>query len=97
MTGPEHYREAERLLSGASFTSLSGNPVTRDGTPMRPETHAALIARAQAHAQLAAVAAHVFSQPVEGRPDSAGLPEEEWDDWCNTVSATGQYATTKEN
>jgi hypothetical protein len=56
LTGPEHYREAERLLSNASFTSLSGRPVTRDGRPMSADEHAVLVARAQAHATLALAA-----------------------------------------
>lgn len=97
MTGPEHYREAERLLSQASHESITGTPVTRQGMPMRPEAQAALIARAQVHATLAAVAAHVFSQPIDGRPNTTGYLEEEWDDWTEAVSQTGQYATTKES
>ncbi|MEU6610116.1 VWA domain-containing protein [Streptomyces shenzhenensis] len=65
MTGPEHYREAERLLSEALFTSITGKPATRDGLPMPPETQAALIARARVHADVAV-------QPLEGAPSSAG-------------------------
>lgn len=57
MTGPEHYRESERLLSDASFTSTSGTPVTREGRPVEPRIHAALINRAQVHATLALAAA----------------------------------------
>ena len=58
MTGPEHYREAERLLSEASFTGgVTEQPVTRDGLPRTPGAHAALIARAQVHATLALAAA----------------------------------------
>ncbi|MGW0869912.1 hypothetical protein ACWD3Z_05400 [Streptomyces sp. NPDC002740] len=59
MNGPEHYREAERLLSDASFFGATGSPMTREGLPMRPEHHAALIAQASVHAQLADVAAKV--------------------------------------
>ncbi|MFD3717219.1 hypothetical protein [Streptomyces sp. NPDC058674] len=53
MTGPEHYREAERLLSDTSFTTASGRPVTRDGHPMPVDECALLVARAQVHATLA--------------------------------------------
>lgn len=54
MTGPEHYREAERLLSAASYTR---GP---DGGPVHPEAAAHHLAMAQAHATLAlaAVTAH---------------------------------------
>lgn len=53
MSAADHYREAERLLSDASFTSISGQPVTRDGRPLAAAEHAVLVARAQVHATLA--------------------------------------------
>lgn len=82
MNGPEHYREAQRLLSQASHEDIAGNPVSHEGRPIRPETHAALIARANVHAQLAAVAAHVTSQPIESTSGTGGgIPDEDWDDW----------------
>ncbi|MEO3860955.1 hypothetical protein [Acrocarpospora sp. B8E8] len=57
LTGAEHRREAERLLSEASFVRSPDHPqpVHRDGSEMPPSTHAALIARAHAHAILASV------------------------------------------
>lgn len=49
----DHYREAQRLLSEASFTNVYGDPCTRDGDLMTPPQHAALVQRAQVHATLA--------------------------------------------
>ena len=51
MTGPEHYRAAERLLSEASFVRAPDDP--RPVDRLHPAAHAALIARAQVHATLA--------------------------------------------
>ncbi|MEV8600480.1 hypothetical protein AB0465_11440 [Streptomyces griseoviridis] len=56
MNGPEHFREAERLLSEASFTDVTGAPVTREGILRRPDERDALIARAAVHATLARTA-----------------------------------------
>jgi len=56
MTGPEHYREAERLLGMAHhFTYGDGGD---------PVTGAALAAEAQAHATLSLVAATALTAPV---------------------------------
>ncbi|MGW2379270.1 hypothetical protein [Streptomyces sp. NPDC001658] len=56
MTGPEHYREAARLLNMAhSFTYGDGAD---------PVTGAALAAEAQAHATLALAAATALTAPV---------------------------------
>ncbi|MFE2832247.1 hypothetical protein ACFXI6_14535 [Streptomyces mirabilis] len=51
MTGPEHYREAERHLSAASYLDRPG------GRPADPEAAAHHHAAAQAHATLALAAA----------------------------------------
>ncbi|MGQ4358527.1 hypothetical protein [Streptomyces sp. SAS_272] len=75
MTGPEHYREAERLLSEASFTSVTGNPVTRQGLPRRPEERDALTARASVHATLALAAATAMQAPVDGAEPGMSSPE----------------------
>ncbi|ELP71016.1 hypothetical protein PV735_05475 [Streptomyces turgidiscabies] len=91
MTGPEHYREAERHLSAASFTHGPG------GGPVHPEATAHHLAMAQVHAQLAAVAAHVTSQPVEGHESSGGIPDEDWDDWMTVIHPDHQPTTTEEN
>ena len=63
MEGPQHYREAEQLLSDASFTRSEHDlsPVTRGGAYLAPATHAVLLARAQVHATLALAAANVLS------------------------------------
>ncbi|MFF3310526.1 hypothetical protein [Streptomyces sp. NPDC002952] len=94
MTGPEHYRAAERLLSDASFEDSIGNPVTRQGLPMRLEANAALIARAKVHADLARIAANVSMQPLVGDPESRGLAEEDWDEWQEALHST---TTNEEN
>ncbi|WP_282698054.1 hypothetical protein [Streptomyces sp. CC208A] len=59
MTGPEHYREAERHLSAASFTDRPG------GRPAHPDA-SHHIAMAQAHATLALAAATAMSGREEG-------------------------------
>ena len=97
MTGPQHYREAERLLSEASFESITGSPVTRQGLPRRPEERDALIARAHVHAQLAAVAARVSVQPLAGDPESRGFGEKDWDEWQNAFHSPTKPITTEEN
>lgn len=57
MTGAEHYRAAEKLLSDASFTDSNGYAVRRDGSLFPPGEQAVLITRAQVHATLALAAA----------------------------------------
>ncbi|WP_445524762.1 hypothetical protein [Streptomyces cyslabdanicus] len=93
MTGPEHYREAERLLSAASYTHGPG------GDPVHPEAAAHHLAMAQVHATLAQVAALVSSQPLEVHSkDSSGFGEEDWDEWQESFhSTTKPSTTTKEN
>ncbi|MGW1267575.1 hypothetical protein [Streptomyces sp. NPDC002491] len=90
MNGPEHYREAERLLSEASFSSITGNPVTREGLPMRPEQHAALIARAGVHAQLADVA--VKARPGAYHGEEGKLREQRA--WDQAIRPTTKPSTT---
>ena len=46
MTGPEHYREAERLINEARTTA-------KGFTPNPPQSYAQKIAEAQVHAMLA--------------------------------------------
>ena len=92
MTGPEHYREAERLLSQASYESITGTPVTHQGMPMRPEAHAALIARAQVHATLALTAATAMQATVDGT--ELGPGEDEFQAWYDAAGVRPD--TTKE-
>ncbi|GHA28875.1 hypothetical protein GCM10010372_30940 [Streptomyces tauricus] len=97
MNGPEHYRAAERLLSQASHEDIAGNPVSRHGMPIRHETHAGLIARADVHARLAQVAAQVLAQPLAGDPDSRGYDGEDWGEWMEAIHSTVKPTTTEEN
>lgn len=53
MKNISHRRQAERLLSDASFTDNRRKPLRRNGGDIDPQEHAALIARAQVHATLA--------------------------------------------
>lgn len=53
LTGPEHYRAAEKLLSRASFERSVSDPAPS----LDPQVTALLVARAQVHATLAAAAA----------------------------------------
>ncbi|MFE6225432.1 hypothetical protein [Streptomyces sp. NPDC057854] len=73
MTGPEHYREAERHLSAASFTHGPG------GAPVHPTAAAHHLAVAQVHATLALAAATALSAPVED--DLAGFNVEDREAW----------------
>jgi|GraSoiStandDraft_4_1057263.scaffolds.fasta_scaffold861659_2 hypothetical protein len=60
MTGPEHYREAERLLAEEVFIDRSGAQVHR--------TYAETVAAAQVHATLAVAAATALgTSGTEGR------------------------------
>lgn len=61
MTGPEHYREAERLLGMAHHFTYG------DGAD--PVAGAALAAEAQAHATLALAAATAMQAPVGDAED----------------------------
>ncbi|MFI6639985.1 hypothetical protein [Streptomyces sp. NPDC050504] len=74
MTGPEHYREAERLLGQAHHWTYGdgGDPVVGH----------ALAAEAQAHATLALAAATALSEPTRSA-FRATIPE--WDAWQATA------------
>lgn len=78
MTGPEHYREAERLLA----TAYEGNLTTYEGE--NPEA-ARQIAEAQVHATLALAAATALSEPTRAAP-RATVPE--WDAWQDAAGVT---------
>lgn len=73
MTGPEHYREAERLLNpkGVLYTAV-------------PEEIPAVIAQAQVHATLALAAATALGARGDGHPDEprpAGMHPEDLIAW----------------
>jgi hypothetical protein len=67
MTGPEHYREAERLLSLAHRNTY--------GDAANPVVGAALATEAQAHATLALAAATAMQAPVDGAEPGMSSPE----------------------
>jgi len=72
MTGPEHYREAERLVE------LSESVDWQDGDPDRPnraEYAQTILASAQVHATLAlaAATAEPIAQAYDG-PDDTSIP-----------------------
>ncbi|WP_069773065.1 hypothetical protein [Streptomyces sp. LUP30] len=67
MTGPEHYREAERLLKGCK--NSHGALVIEDGT-------AEVLAAAQVHATLAQTAATAV------QPSRYGVQRAEWKAWA---------------
>lgn len=66
-TGPEHYREAERLIKG--LTTATGAVYVEDGNEQ-------VIALAQVHATLAAAAATAMSGTKNGM---APVDFEAWD------------------
>jgi hypothetical protein len=70
-TGPDHYREAERLADRAHHYTYGdgGDPVTG----------AALAAEAQVHATLALTAATAMQAPVDGI--EPGMAPHEWQAW----------------
>jgi hypothetical protein len=78
-TGPDHYREAERLLAVASQsteTTFEGHNPEADRT----------IAEAQVHATLALTAATAMQAPVDDC--AAGMTVEDWDAWHKAAGTT---------
>jgi hypothetical protein len=57
MTGPEHYREAERIITAVSAGELDASVLDRDQ----------LLIAAQVHALLASAAATAVSSSPDGR------------------------------
>jgi hypothetical protein len=76
MTGPEHYREAERHLSAASYTHGPG------GDPVHPVAAAHYLAMAQVHATLALAAATALN---DNAADAGGLPLEDFNEWAEAA------------
>lgn len=69
MTGPEHYKEAERLLDQAARHT----PTT---------DHHGLIAMAHVRAQLAQTAVMALQAPIVDAIDGpAGISQEEYNEW----------------
>lgn len=86
MTGPEHFREAERLIrDSAAYLRPSG-----EGHCEADRT----IAEAQVHATLALAAAYALAAPVAGQPLTAGHPSSDhYEDWLDAVEADAEEAT----
>lgn len=78
MTGPEHYREAEKLLNHAELTDdvYDTDPVS-----------VALVAAAQAHATLAQAAAEVLRTVGEWFEI-----EQEAEEWCHAIQVKREAA-----
>ncbi|WP_101784262.1 hypothetical protein [Nonomuraea indica] len=66
MTGPEHYREAERLIGAVTHRGL-----------LEPGDHSGVLALAQVHATLALAAATAILGPVAG----TGYDDHDLDAW----------------
>ena len=77
MTGPEHYREAERLIS---------TTVEKDGLIGTPHPH--VLALAQVHATLALAAATALGREGEGRTQ----PSMDRDAWFNAAAECRKQA-----
>lgn len=81
MTGPEHYREAERLVAMAHHWTYG------DGGD--PSVGAALATEAQVHATLALAAATAMAAPVDQEPDT-GMPPADVKAWCEAAGVKPQ-------
>ena len=87
MTGPEHYREAERLLA-ESRTELRPND---EGHCEADRT----IAEAHVHALLAKVALAAISTPLEGQDAAPSLSQEDYDEWFVAIELEGKQGTAQ--
>lgn len=89
MTGPEHYREAERLIDQAA--SEFDDPGWRSST-MSPAERIARrdsdVALAQVHATLALAAATAGLDAIEGPNggSATGRSSEDWSGWNDVIS-----------
>jgi hypothetical protein len=82
MTGPEHYREAERLIKGLK---------TDSGAVYVEEGNEQVSALAQVHATLALAAATAMGAPVDQEADS-GLPPQDAKAWNDAAGVNGKGA-----
>jgi hypothetical protein len=76
MTGPEHYREAERLMN--KVTDENGDPGYPDGSGASVENTRRIIALADAHAKLAQVSATIHAANVVAGRTLGGVLSEQW-------------------
>lgn len=79
MTGPDHYREAERLLvhTASSVRDRFGQGNTTDGVECARQQ----LAEAQVHATLALAAATALND------DDIGTPPRDWEEWLAAASS----------
>lgn len=92
MTGPEHYREAERLAAQAArWMDANTGWKAHLSVGERLAYRAADLAAAQVHAALALAAATAQSAPVDDEPDS-GMPPADARAW-NAVAGTAGGGT----
>jgi hypothetical protein len=86
VTGPEHYREAEKLIADAANYA-------RPNDEGHCEADRAL-AEAQVHATLALVAAYALCAPISGQPSTGGHPSSDhYEDWLDVVDASVEEET----
>lgn len=90
MDGSQHYTEAERLLSAASFTDFHGNPLDRNGNLLMPGALESLIARAKIHATLAQAAANVLPVITQMCGDSDQVTA-----WAKAIGWTNEPKVTR--
>ena len=69
MTGPEHYREAERLVAAVSTGELTGDA----------------LARAQVHAALALAAATAMAAQPQGDGLAPAMPTADAHEWYDVI------------
>lgn len=86
MNGPQHYREAERLLAAADESTLT----TYEGH--NPEADR-LIAEAHVHAMLAMTAAYALGQPIEVHGEGSHPSQEYYDEWVGAVEIDDEEAS----
>jgi hypothetical protein len=80
MNGPQHYREAERLIKGLK---------TDSGAVYVEEGNEQVIALAQVHATLALATATAMGAPVDQEADS-GLPPQDAKAWNDAAGVNGK-------
>lgn len=88
MTGPEHYREAERLLEMAITENdkvATNGPISEGHALAKNSAIAVVIQSAQVHATLALAAATALNTPG-GEDGGMYLPDAQaWERACSTV------------
>lgn len=90
MTGPEHYREAERLTDqAASWMNADTGWKAHLSSEERIAHRMADLAEAQVHATLANAAATAMGAPVDGEADS-GLPPQDAKAWNDVAGVNGK-------